>query len=213
MLIGLGGIGKTQLAIEYARQQKYSYSSFFWLDGKTEESLIRSILNIPSRLPKGPAMPTESNEGADLDESRKMAQEILGWFALEGNTQWLLIYDNIDETSYEAGDDATNSSTYDITHYFPRGDSGSIIITTRLQRLQSLGGEIHVRKAERLDSLLILEQHARRSLQRSDIQPGEVDKSDMRCWDPGKFFLSLPLIYLRYFIRLLRLMLYKMQLY
>lgn len=48
---GLGGIGKTQLAIEYARLHKASYTSFFWLDGKTEESLIQSLLLITSRLP------------------------------------------------------------------------------------------------------------------------------------------------------------------
>jgi hypothetical protein len=37
---GLGGMGKTQLGIEYARLHKALYTSFFWLDGKTEESLI-----------------------------------------------------------------------------------------------------------------------------------------------------------------------------
>jgi hypothetical protein len=36
-----------------------------------------------------------------LEESRKAAQEVLQWFALEDNTQWLLIFDNIDRTSYE----------------------------------------------------------------------------------------------------------------
>jgi MinD superfamily P-loop ATPase len=40
VIYGLGGMGKTQLAIEYARLHKALYTSFFWLDGKTEESLI-----------------------------------------------------------------------------------------------------------------------------------------------------------------------------
>jgi hypothetical protein len=53
VLYSLGGIGKTQLAIEYARLHKAAYSSFGWLDGKTEESLIQSFLAIMPRLPKG----------------------------------------------------------------------------------------------------------------------------------------------------------------
>jgi hypothetical protein len=74
---GLGGMGKTQLAIEYTRLHKALYTSFFWLDGKTEESLIQSLLLIASRLPKGyiPDMDTSKIRG--LDESRKVAQEVL----------------------------------------------------------------------------------------------------------------------------------------
>ena len=50
---GLGGIGKSQLAIEYAKIHKGSYTSFFWLDEKTKESLIHSLLALSSRLPRG----------------------------------------------------------------------------------------------------------------------------------------------------------------
>lgn len=84
---GLGGIGKTQLAIEYARAHKHSYSSFFWLDGKTEESLIQSILRIPKRLPENHGMYTGLSESAHSKESKEHAQQILQWFAMEGNTR------------------------------------------------------------------------------------------------------------------------------
>jgi hypothetical protein len=183
---GLGGMGKTQLAIEYARLHKALYTSFFWLDGKTEESLIQSLLAIASRLPKDqiPRVDTQKTKG--LEESRKAAQDILHWFALEGNTQWLLIFDNIDKTSYEEEfDQHIESLSYDITYYFPRGDTGSIIITTRLQRLASLGIPIALRKLSILDGLLILEKHVRRSLRRSGRQATSEDMSEIDDWDPG----------------------------
>lgn len=184
---GLGGIGKTQLAIEYARLYKASYTSFFWLDGKTEESLIEGLLLIASRLPKGQIADVDGQEIEGLEESRKIAQEVLQWFSLKENVQWLLVYDNVDRTSYEedmSDQTAKPFSTYDITQYFPRGDSGSIIITTRLQRLVSLGSQVYVRMLDVLDSLLILEKHAGRTLKRIG-SPTTAENSQINEWDPG----------------------------
>jgi hypothetical protein len=185
---GLGGIGKTQLAIEYARLYKTCYTSFFWLDGKTEESLLQSLLRIASRLPKGQIANMDIKQIKGLKKSRKKAQEILQWFALQGNTQWLLIYDNIDKTSYEEetlDQDTKPSSTYDITQYFPGGDTGSIIITTRLQRLRSLGTQVHLHQLDILDSLLILERHAGQSLKRTKDCTASTNNYEIDDWAPG----------------------------
>jgi hypothetical protein len=183
---GLGGIGKTQLAIEYARLHKDLYTSFFWIDGKTEESLIQSLLRIASRLPKSQILDMDTQKIRGLEESRKAAQEILKWFALKGNTQWLLVFDHIDKTSYEEeSDQHTEISSYDITQYFPGSDTGSIIVTTRLQPLVSLGSPVPLRKLSILDGLLILENHTRRSLRRSGRQATSEDMSEIEDWDPG----------------------------
>jgi hypothetical protein len=121
-----------------------------------------------------------------LEESRKAAQNVLHWFALEGNTQWLLIFDNIDKTSYEEEPNQhTESSSYNTKHYFPRGDTGSIIVTTRLQRLVSLGIPVALRKLSVLDGLLILEKHVRRPLGHSGSQATSGDMSGIEEWDPG----------------------------
>jgi len=189
---GLGGIGKTQLAIEYARLHKGSYTSFFWLDGKTEESLVQSLLMLSSHLPKGQIADVDTRDIQGLEESRKRAREILGWFALKGNTQWLLVYDNIDKTSYEeetSDEDTEFDSTYDITKYFPRGDTGSIIITTRLQRLVSLGSQVYLRKLDIHDGLLILEKHVGRSLKQTGSHTTSTNNSEIDGWDPGSYFL------------------------
>lgn len=52
VLHGLGGIGKTQLSVEFARQHQTSYSAVFWIDGSTKERLRRSIADLASRLPQ-----------------------------------------------------------------------------------------------------------------------------------------------------------------
>jgi hypothetical protein len=189
---GLGGIGKTQLAIEYARLHKNLYKSIFWIDGKTEESLIQSLLQVASRLPKSPICDIVTQEKGGLEESRKAAQEALKWFALEGNTQWLLIFDNIDKTSYEEEfDQHTDISSYDITQYLPGGDTGTVIITTRLQRLVSLGSSVHLRKLTVIDGLLILESHTRRSLRHNSRQATSENGLEVEEWDPGQSFALL----------------------
>lgn len=183
---GLGGIGKTQLAIAYARLHKAEYTSFFWLDGKTEESLIQSLLTVASRVPRGQIPGMEAQKKTGLEESRKAAQEVLKWFALEDNKQWLLVFDNIDKTSYE---EESAQHTYDITQYFPRDDNGSIIITTRLPRLVSLGKAVHLRKLNVLDSLQILEEHTGLKLNRRDNQTASTEVSGIEEWDAGRSFV------------------------
>lgn len=123
---GLGGIGKSQLAIEYARSQRTHYTSFFWLNGNTESLLITSLVELAKRLPEGQIA---IRQVKGLEETKKRAKEVLEWFSREGNERWLLVYDNIDKTSYGEKEPRSNeqpSSAYNIEDYFPDGDTGSI---------------------------------------------------------------------------------------
>jgi hypothetical protein len=98
-----------------------------------------------------------------------------------------LIFNNIDKTSYieEESNQHTGLESYDIAQYFPRSDTGSIIITTRVQRLVSLGSTVLLRKLDVLDSLLILEKHVRRNLRRRGSQVILKDLSEIAEWDLG----------------------------
>jgi hypothetical protein len=188
VLHGLGGIGKTQLAIEYARLHKNEYSSCFWIDGKTEEALIQSLVSIASRLPQAQIPGFDIAEVRGIEDSKKKAQEVLRWFALEGNSEWLLVYDNIDKTSYGASDDDVGSQAcFNIEEYLPGGDTGAIIITTRLQRLAKLGEQVHVRKIGVLNGVLILEKQSGKSFRRSSCPEGRKEGTNgVEVIDPGK---------------------------
>lgn len=48
---GVGGMGKTQLAAEYARRNHRRYGAVFWLDGSSEDSLKQSIVHAATRIP------------------------------------------------------------------------------------------------------------------------------------------------------------------
>lgn len=42
VLHGLGGIGKTQLSVEFASQHHRKFSAVFWLDGRSKNSIKQS---------------------------------------------------------------------------------------------------------------------------------------------------------------------------
>ena len=55
---GLGGIGKTQTAVEYAYQYRQLYTAVFWADAESRETLLAdfvsmaALLNLPSAQAK-----------------------------------------------------------------------------------------------------------------------------------------------------------------
>jgi hypothetical protein len=112
ILGGMGGIGKTQLAITYAKRHRHSCSSIFWLNANTEATLNNSVRAVANRI-----LPPETVSKLDDDQ---VWVRVSNWLSKLDNTRWLLIFDNHD-----------NPDQYEITKYHPSVAHGSIIITTR----------------------------------------------------------------------------------
>ncbi len=136
ILHGLGGVGKTQLAVEFVRQHQRSYSAVFWIDGSTKEKLRRGIADIALRLPQGLFSERARSPSKEIDEDLdKIVQEVLRWFSQPSNDQWLLIFDNVDR---EFCVQPLDPEAFDVNEYFPDADQGSILITSRLANLWNL---------------------------------------------------------------------------
>lgn len=137
VLHGLGGMGKTQLVVEFARRHYRRYSAVLWLDGRSEDSLKRSIASCAGRIPQGQIPDTSrsyaTDSGADVDA---VVKDVMGWLARSDNSAWLLIFDNVDREYSKRGGD---SGAYDVRRYLSGTDHGSILITTRLAKLEQLG--------------------------------------------------------------------------
>ena len=153
VLYGLGGIGKIQLAIEFARRYKDSFTAIFWLSGKNRETLIRSFASIAKRLPHAEKLISATDDVKNIEEMEKKAREILKWFTIKGNSKWLLIFDNIDKDETSGIED---KETYNVEEFFPGADHGSIVITTRLKHLKELGKSIPVGILDEEEALEVL---------------------------------------------------------
>ncbi|KAF2179206.1 FabD/lysophospholipase-like protein [Zopfia rhizophila CBS 207.26] len=138
VLYGLGGIGKTQLAVEFARRHHRRFSSVFWLDGRTEDSLKQSIATCAGRIPEGQIAESSraysATRAGDVDV---VVRDVMNWLSRPKNTEWLIIFDNVDR---ESGEGDTDPHAYNVTRYLSGADHGSILITTLLANLEQLGG-------------------------------------------------------------------------
>ena len=60
VLHGLGGIGKTQLTIAYAKRHRHNYSAIFWLNIKDEDSLRQSFAKVAKQIMRNHASDRKS---------------------------------------------------------------------------------------------------------------------------------------------------------
>ena len=152
VLHGLGGMGKSQLAIEFAKRHRSDYTAVFWLNAKTEDTLKRSFAASAGQLPK------ECFSQGLLDGPRNeetlgtILQQTKAWLGLPGNDRWLLIYDNVDNPKIP---DNKRESAYDIGPYFPEAHQGSILVTTRWETLR-IGHPIRVTKLSKNEESISL---------------------------------------------------------
>ncbi|PQE10720.1 hypothetical protein CJF32_00009819 [Rutstroemia sp. NJR-2017a WRK4] len=165
VLQGLGGIGKTQLSVAYARRYKDSYSAIFWLNIKDENSLKQSFAKVVRQISQEyPSALRLSNVDTkeNLDE---VINAVKVWLSRPNNTRWLMIFDNYDNPKLPRNSD---SAAVDIRNFFPESYQGSIIITTRSSQVR-IGHVIQIRKlGDIYDSLEILSNVSRREGLRSD---------------------------------------------
>ena len=153
VLHGLGGIGKTQLAIEYIRKHKEKYTAIFWLNANDKDSLRQSFREIARKIlmyhPSTRLFGNVDLEG-DLD---RVVSAVKAWLDLRDNPHWLMIYDNYDNPRTA---DYADPSTVDVRQYLPESDQGSVIITTRSATVTQ-GRRLHIQKLAGLeDGLKIL---------------------------------------------------------
>ncbi|CAG8979288.1 hypothetical protein HYALB_00012671 [Hymenoscyphus albidus] len=170
---GLGGIGKTQLAIEFARKHHQRYNAVFWLNGSSRDSLCQSLVDIARKLPRDELTADIAQELSNPKiDVEAVIRGVHQWLSLPSNRQWLLIFDNIDR-------DHTNGQdlqSYDVKDFFPDADHGSIIITSRLSNLQRYGRGFKLSIVDDEEAMTILENNADRLLQGSTEAPLILDR-------------------------------------
>jgi tetratricopeptide (TPR) repeat protein len=104
---GLGGIGKTQLALEYAYRSRPIYQAILWTLADTRENLTSSYLALATLLD----LP-EQNE----QDSARIVTAVKNW--LQNHTDWLLILDNADDLTLARA-------------FLPPSFTGHVLLTTR----------------------------------------------------------------------------------
>jgi tetratricopeptide (TPR) repeat protein len=83
---GMGGVGKTALAAEYAHRFRNSYAGIWWCPAQTEDSLLTALAALAAVV---------GVVRADASDVREAANAALAWLKLPRRAKWLLVYDNV----------------------------------------------------------------------------------------------------------------------
>lgn len=150
VVYGTGGIGKTQLVREFIYAHALDFTSVVWIVASSRQSAENSFLGFMQRLVSFYAQKSiiwpppykkiarhlnlagyvDSSGQINLDENGlgPIVKATTEWLSREGNTEWLLVFDNVDDLE-----------TFRITDYFPSLKCGSIIVTSRRPEASRLG--------------------------------------------------------------------------
>jgi tetratricopeptide (TPR) repeat protein len=108
-LHGLGGIGKSLLATEYACLHYHEYQAIFWVHATSPERLSSSILSLADQL----GIPAHYN----LNEQQRFAV-IKQW--LQDHDHWLVVLDDVDDIPM-------------MDQFIPLYSNGHVLLTTQSQ--------------------------------------------------------------------------------
>ncbi|PSN64462.1 TPR-like protein [Corynespora cassiicola Philippines] len=129
-LVGLGGVGKSRIAIEYCYRVAETLPSrwVFWVHGSNLARLEQSYRHIANRV---------KLRGRE-DSKANIFELMFNWLDDDSNGKWLLVFDNIDDTAIFP----QKSRNPQLSIYVPVRDHGSIILTSRNRDIaQRLIGE------------------------------------------------------------------------
>lgn len=144
VLGGTGGMGKTQLAIAFAKRYDQEYDSVFWLDAASEATLKDSFRLIAQAI-------FDVQDAQILRDEQSLIQT-RRWLSDKKNTRWLAIFDNHDEPDQ-----------YQIERYYPYVSHGAIIVTTRRPD-RVAGTELRLQPLQEIEQgIEILETRSRRT--------------------------------------------------
>ncbi|HLG60506.1 MAG TPA: FxSxx-COOH system tetratricopeptide repeat protein [Ktedonosporobacter sp.] len=139
---GLGGIGKTQIAVEYAyrARERGRYTHILWFSAASEEAIITSFVALAGLLPEVAA-------SAETDQ-HKLVAAVIRWLE-RCKDRWLLIFDNADEMAL-------------LEPYLPRQGDGHLLLTTRAHAVGAFAAALDVEKMGLVEGTLLLLHRARR---------------------------------------------------
>lgn len=154
VLTGTGGVGKTSLAIAYAKSPFADYTSILWLDARSQATLEASFRSIASCI--------WAFQDPQVLEESIIPERVRRWLSDRRNIGWLMIFDNYDEPKKFA-----------INKYYPHNENGTIIITTRCQ--DAFAKSFNLKPLQSVsDSLKILQTRSERE---------EVESGSLQNWD------------------------------
>ncbi|KAI1627493.1 hypothetical protein EDD37DRAFT_691863 [Exophiala viscosa] len=128
-LLGLGGIGKSRLALELLYHVKSEHPDYqtFWIQASDQLTFEKDVREIGKKL----GIPGIEDEKADITTlvKQRLSNSPAG--------RWLLILENADDESLWQKKVPSGNRNCSLVDWFPSTTYGSVLITTRSRRVAS----------------------------------------------------------------------------
>lgn len=142
---GLGGVGKTQTAIEYAYRYRNTYQTVFWCKAESRDVLASDLVTIAGLL----TLPEK-----DIQDQSLVVKAVKDWLAVHAD--WLLILDNVEDLTM-------------IDEFLPTEIPGHALLTTHEQVMSGMAKRIAVETMEPGEGALLLLRRASIIAQDADL--------------------------------------------
>lgn len=133
-LHGMGGVGKSQTAIEYVYRYADHYDIVWWIPAESTSEIKASLVDLARRL----QLPVDLTVDAAIPEVLHTLH-----FGSPG-VRWLLVFDNAEHPDV-------------VCDFWPRGGPGHIIVTSRNPQWAEVARPIAVEVFERSESCQLLQ--------------------------------------------------------
>ncbi len=128
-IAGLGGMGKTQTAIEFCHRHIADYEAILWVKSENETDINNSYLELANLL----ELVDSNNANAQALKIDQIVNLVRNW--LTANSNWLMVLDNLEDPNL-------------MKHYLPTNHQGHILITTQAHNLGYFAKTINLEKMD-----------------------------------------------------------------
>ncbi|KAL5086867.1 hypothetical protein Trisim1_008617 [Trichoderma cf. simile WF8] len=166
-LWGLGGSGKTQIALDYAYRRYYDDKcSVFWVHADNKATFIHDYKTIANKL---------GIEQAAATDGKGLLRSVRN--GIEACPSWVLILDNVDNLELFGVGLSTDEATNSLYEFIPNGPTGTVLWTSRDARIAGtlVGAQrgVEVLSMERVEAIELLDKM--RSEEARVEEPNDVE--------------------------------------
>ncbi|NJP53629.1 tetratricopeptide repeat protein [Streptomyces sp. SBST2-5] len=144
-LHGLGGVGKSQLALEYIYTHQHEYSVICWIPAERESLILAALAHLADALGVAPAGHDSAGGAPAANAAVPAVLEALRSGSPYRN--WLLVFDNAEEIDT-------------VRRYFPANGPGKVIVTSRNRAWERVATPLPVNVFDREESIELLQKRS-----------------------------------------------------